>query len=1336
MRRFFLPHSDKKFFTGLKAFSFAAVFVFSGISSGMNAYAQNNQKLGGGYAASGQLENAGYTTQIYDATNGLPTSDANFITSTRDGYVWICGYSGVIRYNGSIFERLPTNFGLTSGRGMFEDSKGRLWVATNDNGVVVLYDGKSRHYTYQDGLSSSSIRIFAEDADGNIFIGTTAGICYVDSNGILYTIDDERLNEERIQKLDSDSKGRVYGQTKNGLIFSIDGCKISQVYKSEELGIKKITTFIVDPVKPGTLYLGTQGSEIYHGDFGKTKDFLKKIDVSPIKTIHWLSYDCGRIWVSSTTQAGYIDEQNHFHELTDIPMNSAIEMTTSDYQGNIWMASSTQGVMKIVTNNFIDLTKESGLPTETTNSTCLHNGLIYAGTDNGLRIINSNKECIKNKLSDFIGTSRVRCIIEDRQKNLWLATYSNSLGLVCQSPDGKITSITTKNGLLSNQIRALYETEDGKILAGTNAGLAVIKNGTVIKTTGPEQLKNTEFLTVCEGDNGEILAGSDGDGIYVINDSEVRRIGREEGLTSDVVMRIKKDWKQNLYWIITSNSIQYMKDGIIKNVSSFPYNNNYDLYTNNDDIVWILSSYGIYSVNKEDLINDSVNDYRLYTIANGLPFAITGNSYSAIDDDGTLFISGRKGVIRVNINHYFDRNAQVKVDLNSLYCDDKKIFPNANGAFILPPSKGRIKLTPSVLDYSMANPLIRVFLEGVGDSGITVPKNELTTLEYTRLSYGSYPLHIQVLDNNRTDVLLDRTIEIIKKPGITELFIFRILALAFLLVTAGFIVWRVMKSTVISRQYAEIRQAKDEAERASTAKSRFLSNMSQQILTPINTIIGMDEMILREETKGVPQSYFMSVANYAFDIHTAADSLLTLVNDLLEMTKIESGKLQLIQQEYDVQELLRSIVSLIRTKSTEKQLKFDVTVDEMLPQRLYGDAGKIKQVILNLLTNAVKYTEEGGFTLSLSMVSRTDDICGLRFSVKDTGIGIKQEEVEKLFNAYGNVFENENSDRMKISLGLDISRKFAELMGGVLVCQSEYGEGSEFIFTLEQKIVDSKPIGSFVEHIETANKGPYIPQFIAPDADVLVIEDNPLTLNVIRSLLMATKVFVTTSENCEDSLVKIRNSTFNIVFMNHNIPGIDGEDAIQKIRKIAPELPVYALTENSSSGEDYYQAKGFNGCLSIPINYDLLERTIMRHLPEAIMAKPTKNDKMEVIEEMPQNLLWINQVEGISVPDGIRFSGGIGSFIFALNLFYETLDDNAKIIDKAYKNGDFKLYGVKVRIIKTSAKFIGADSLSELARKLEEACINNDVIFIGANTEKLLSEYKAFKEKLSRLKEA
>ncbi|MBR5761053.1 MAG: response regulator, partial [Lachnospiraceae bacterium] len=434
-------------------------------------------------------------------------------------------------------------------------------------------------------------------------------------------------------------------------------------------------------------------------------------------------------------------------------------------------------------------------------------------------------------------------------------------------------------------------------------------------------------------------------------------------------------------------------------------------------------------------------------------------------------------------------------------------------------------------------------------------------------------------------------------------------------------------------------------------------------------------------------------------------------------------------------ENLRSIVSMIRVKSTEKELTFDVVVDELLPKRMYGDAGKIKQIVLNLLTNAVKYTSIGGLALYVSMQERNDDIASLRFSVVDTGMGVKEEDKEKLFTAYERLDEEKNSSIQGTGLGLDISRRFAELMGGNLWVESEYGKGSEFILTINQKIVDATPLGAFIEHDESKAKGPYVPQFIAPDADILVVDDNQMNLNVMKGLLKATKVFVTTSESGEDALNKIKDHRFNVVLLDHMMPGMDGIETVAEIRKIYPDLPVYALTANSTAGEEFYKSKGFNGYLSKPVEPEILEKTIMKHLPEEMMEKPTQADAVEEITEIPEDMKWIYETEGISAEDGIKASGGVANYIYALKLFLDTIDDNSRVIKDAYDSGNIRLYTIKVHALKSSARIIGAPVLSKLAEQLEDAGNHDNMNFINDNTDRLLSMYEDFKEKLKLLKE-
>ncbi len=1294
-----------------------------------------NVRIGGGYAVTGQLSDVGYSTRLFDATNGLPTSDANCILGTRDGYLWIGGYGGLIRYDGRTFERQDASDGLTSGRALFEDSRGRLWVGTNDNGVVVKDGGEYRHYTYQDGLPSSSIRSFAEDGDGIIYIASTAGIVYTGDNGVLRRVEDDRIRGTLIPRLVTGADGTVYGITGGGDAFSLSGGELSEYYPTHVLGMATITSICADPEIPGMIYYGTASDKLYYGRFGSRVRELEEISVAPVNYTYWLTEACGRIWVTSENYAGYLDEERRFHVLEGVPMRNSIDMMTADYQGNLWFASSRQGVMEVMANNFRNLTETAGLKEQVVNAVCLHGDEILIGTDDGMKILDRNLHPVENELTKTLGDTRIRCIMEDPEGAVWISCYTNGKGLVRYEADGRIQSFGLKEGLISDAIRCTRMASDGSVLVGTNGGLVVMKGDLITRKVGSAAgMDNTVFLTVEEGNDGLIYAGTDGDGIYVIDGERFTRIGREEGLTSDVILRIKRDEERGVLWIVTSNSIEYLKDGSITNVSTFPYNNNFDLYFDSYDNVWILSSAGIYAVRVKDMLEDDIRDYRLYTIANGLSATPTSNAYSDQDAEGNLYIAGRSGVSKVNIDHYFEVSAGIRTGIRSIRFNDEEILPDESGSYTIPAALGRIQITPAILDYTMTNPTVHVFLEGTEDPGITAEQSHVTPLEYTGLSYGSYTLHIQVLDGSTGEVFQDDTYPIVKKPRILELLVVRILLLALLAAVAGLIVWRILTGTVIRRQYVEIRQARDEAERANSAKSRFLANMSHEIRTPINTIMGMDEMILREDATDVPKAYFQSVVNYAIDIRNASESLLGLINDLLDMSKIESGKMNLVEQEYDTQDLFRSIVSMIRVRSNEKDLAFTVDIDGTMPTRLYGDAGKIKQILLNLLTNAVKYTPAGGFSFTACVTAVSEETCSLKFAVKDSGIGVKPEDMDKLFTAYERLDEVKNSGIQGTGLGLDISRRFAELMNGRLWCESVYGEGSEFFLTLDQRIVDDRAIGKFVEHDDSEQRGPYVPQFVAPDAEVLVVDDNPMNLTGIKGLLKSTKMFITTAASGEEALEKIRYGTFHVVLLDHMMPGMDGVETMARIREMDPDLPVYALTANATAGGDeFYRSRGFNGYLAKPIDSRTLERAIMKHLPEEIMMKPSETDAVQEETDLPEDLQWVKEIPEISVPDGIKCAGGVSSYIFSLNLFYDTIEDGADVIERARRDDDIRLYTVKVHALKSSARIIGAAGLSKMAEELEAAGNREDMAFIDGHHEALLTEYRAYRERLKRL---
>jgi CheY-like chemotaxis protein/HPt (histidine-containing phosphotransfer) domain-containing protein len=364
----------------------------------------------------------------------------------------------------------------------------------------------------------------------------------------------------------------------------------------------------------------------------------------------------------------------------------------------------------------------------------------------------------------------------------------------------------------------------------------------------------------------------------------------------------------------------------------------------------------------------------------------------------------------------------------------------------------------------------------------------------------------------------------------------------------------------------------------------------------------------------------------------------------------------------------------------------------------------------------------------------TDEYCYVRTSVKDTGIGVKEEDKEKLFTAYERLDEERNSAIQGTGLGLDISRRFSELMGGNLWVESVYGEGSEFIFTFKQKIVDPTPLGEFKEHEDEAPPGFYAPQFIAPDAKILVVDDTPMNLNVFKGLLKPTQIQITTATSGEECLEILKNETFDVVLLDHLMPGMDGIETMAHIKEGFPGLPVYALTANNQpDAEAFYKSNGFLGYLTKPIDSMAMEKAIMAHLGDKVLERPASEMNVNEPTDLSENLQWIKEVEGINTEDGIRASGGVSVYEISLKDFYETIDSNAKAIEDALNNNDIKLFTIKVHALKTSARIVGANELSKLAEDLEDAGKKNIIDFISGNAPVLLEMYRAFKTKMARL---
>ena len=407
----------------------------------------------------------------------------------------------------------------------------------------------------------------------------------------------------------------------------------------------------------------------------------------------------------------------------------------------------------------------------------------------------------------------------------------------------------------------------------------------------------------------------------------------------------------------------------------------------------------------------------------------------------------------------------------------------------------------------------------------------------------------------------------------------------------------IMDDTEHYRYMTELEEQKRLADSANRAKSAFLANMSHEIRTPINAVLGMDEMILRESRE-------KDIISYASDIRSAGRTLLSLINDILDFSKIEEGRMEIIPTQYELSSLVGDLVNMIQSRAEKKGLRFEVDVENTIPHVLYGDEIRIKQVVLNLLTNAVKYTETGAVKLSVSHERLSGEEISLNFCVSDTGIGMKKEDISELFSPFSRIEEKRNRSIEGTGLGMSIVEQLLALMDSKLDVKSEYGEGSEFSFALKQKIIKDHPIGDFSARYEKVVRAPgqYRELFHAPDAKVLVVDDNEVNLTVITNLLKKTRVQVDTVLSGREAIAICTKNDYDVVFVDHMMPEMDGIETLQELKKLdegRDRHPVYvALTANAVSGaRERYLNAGFSDYISKPVDGARLEEMLKSYLP-------------------------------------------------------------------------------------------------------------------------------------------
>ena len=519
-------------------------------------------------------------------------------------------------------------------------------------------------------------------------------------------------------------------------------------------------------------------------------------------------------------------------------------------------------------------------------------------------------------------------------------------------------------------------------------------------------------------------------------------------------------------------------------------------------------------------------------------------------------------------------------------------------------------------------------------------------------------------------------------------------------------------------------EEKERADEANRAKSAFMSNMSHEIRTPMNAIVGMTEILMRSD---LPEQE----REYLGNIQRSGNALLGIINDILDFSKIESGKMQITEEDYAPLPMLQDLKMIILNRIGSKMIQLEFDIDENLPAKLYGDELRIRQVLINIANNAVKFTEEGYVRLTVKVKEIQENNCQLFFSVKDSGQGIAPEDMEKLFGAYSQVDTKKNHYKEGTGLGLAISKQFVELMGGTIGVESQYGEGSEFYFTIPQKIVDGRKASEV--KIETCHNSENVLNFTAPEAKIMVVDDNEMNRKVAVGLLAPLKMQIDTAENGKQALEQILAKKYDLIFMDHMMPVMDGIEATKRLREMedayCKNVPVIALTANAivEARAKFFEA-GMNDFAAKPIDLKDICAKIRRWLPagyiiengidmtEALGAKQIQKD-------MPV-------IEGLEVSEGIKNSGTKELFISLLGDFYKLIDMKSAKMEKCLADGLLRDYTIEVHALKNTARMIGAMELSKWCYELEQAGNAKDREKLMEETPDMLKLYRSYKEVL------
>jgi len=1075
---------------------------------------------------------------IYNNANGMVSSEANIISETEDGYIWIGSYAGLSRYDGKEFEFIREG-GLVNVVALLKDSKGRLWIGTNDAGIARYENGTYTYFTVEDGLSSNSVRCFAEDKYGNIYVGTSDKVCRFTPEDEINILD---VNTSFVKSMVIYNE-RLIVMDNKGQLFATDGNGVCTV---EDKMAKELFYYCLAVTSRGFV-AGTSTGELLV--FDVTEDGMYMLDTifvpgTEITAVYEDSKQ--RLWVGTDVGFGYLDEKNIYHKIQNEDFESSIDYFHEDYQGNIWIASSRYGVMKLAKSQFVNIFEKARLKDAIVNAVVCYDGAYYVGTDKGLQILDADTYKSKTSpLTEEVGELRVRALFIDSKERLWVCSYGS---LICYSKNGMIRKYTPEtDAVTSDRFRCITELEDGTIVVGTADGINYIENGVVTKTLkDTEGLENTQILSIVEGPDGTVWAGSDGSGIYVLVNGElVDNYTVERGLSSNVILRLVS--YASGYLAVTSNAICHIdENGMIRRLSKFPYFNNYDVIVDGDT-AYIPCSSGLYKTSISVLCADEADNSKLYGAREGLLSGLTANSWNYLAEDGRIFLCCNNGVTVFDDDMQTSKN-ELKYGIVSVECDGKRFFTDTNGRCTIPAGSKNISIYSSVRNYAFTDSKVRFYIKELDENPKVYEWDAIEPIQILKLGTSGYTVCMEIVDVTDNTVLQQQEYIITREKHPWESPMYRAYLIVVSIDLFLFLLISIMSMTLFATR-------KNELEKMQAKLEQKVDEQTEEI---------------RRHQKRTEELFVQTVTA----LSEAVDA----------KDRYTSGHSKRVA-EYGV------MIARRMGKSKEE-------LEEIYQAGLLHDVGKIR-VPREIINKSGKLTDEEYNTIKIHPITGYHILRGIS---RNSMIAIAAKYHHERYDGkgYPNGLVGEKIPEVARILGVADSydamtsnRSYRKaLPQDVVRSEIEKGKGTQF----DPEIADIM-LRMMDEDVEYKMKQEDFMQ-----KKILAVDDETITIKLIVRIMKDEPMYeITSASSGKEALEILEQQVFDLILLDVKMPDMDGLTTLKLIREkyntpvalMTSDKTLESATEFAALGCDDYITKPFQPLLLKETVHNMAERTVI-----------------------------------------------------------------------------------------------------------------------------------------------